>query len=196
MFANRYTALVDACSLVGALRRNFLLSLAEEEFFRLRWSPQILEEAERALARLFDERRLNDSSKLAAKQIATMSNAFPEAIVEDWDMLLSLGSGLPDPDDAHVLAAAVKVQAQTIVTENIKDFPKSVLNPLNLEPRTADDFIADTISLDEARAIQAIRRMRNRLKRPEKSPDALLRDCEAHGLIATADQLRPFVDLI
>lgn len=52
MFANRYTALVDACSLADALRRNLLLTLAEAEFFRLRWSENILSETERAIAEI------------------------------------------------------------------------------------------------------------------------------------------------
>ena len=50
MFANRYTAVVDACSLVGTLRRNLLLTLAEAEFFRIRWSEVILDETETAIA--------------------------------------------------------------------------------------------------------------------------------------------------
>lgn len=52
MFANRYTALVDACSLVSVWRRNLLLSLAEAEFFRLRWLQPILAEIERAPTKL------------------------------------------------------------------------------------------------------------------------------------------------
>jgi hypothetical protein len=36
MFANRYTALIDACVLVSAPRRDLLLTLAEAEFFRVR----------------------------------------------------------------------------------------------------------------------------------------------------------------
>lgn len=38
MFANRYTALIDACTLADVFRRNLLLTLAEAEFFRVRWS--------------------------------------------------------------------------------------------------------------------------------------------------------------
>lgn len=51
MFVNRYAALVEARSLVGVWRRNLLLSLAEAEFFRLRWSQTILDKTERALKR-------------------------------------------------------------------------------------------------------------------------------------------------
>lgn len=58
MFANRFTAFIDACSLAGALKRNLLLTLAEAEFFRLRWSIKVLDETEAAIAKFFDQKRL------------------------------------------------------------------------------------------------------------------------------------------
>lgn len=196
MFANRYTALVDACSLAGTLNRNFLLTLAEAEFFRLRWSSQILDETQRAVEKIMTARAISDGAERAWRSRQKMETAFPEAMVEDYAVHMPLGQKLPDLGDAHVLAAAMRTQAQTIVTENLKDFPSAVLLPLNLEARTADTFIADTIALDEGRAIQAIKQMRLRLRRPEKTVDALLRDCEAHGLLATAAVLRPFIESI
>lgn len=196
MFANRYTALIDACSLVGVLGRNILLTLAEAEFFRLRWSDVILGEAEKALADLFAIRGIADAAQRARQSRLQMEAAFPEAMVTAFEEFMPLGADLPDPNDAHVLAAAVKTQAQVIVTENLKDFPPAVLAVRNLEARKIDDFIADTIALDEGRAIPAIRSMRERLRRPEKTPEALLRDCEAYGLIATADLLREFTGSI
>lgn len=189
MFANRYTALVDACSLVSVWRRNLLLSLAEAEFFRLRWSKTILDETERALAKLHHQRGNSDGDARARKAIAAMTKAFPEAMVEDFAQLLANPLGLPDPNDEHVIAAAVKTQAQAIVTENISDFPADLLDRLNLEARTADEFIADTIALEEGLAIPAIRNMRLRLKRPEMDASDLLRSFEAHGLFETVTVL-------
>jgi len=122
-----------------------------------------------------------------------MATAFEEAVVSDFQDLLSSCAGLPDPDDVHVLAAAMKTQAATIVTENLKDFPKHVLAPLNIEARAANAFIADTIALDPGRAVAAIRTMRLRLKRPEKTAEILLLDMEAAGLTETVDVLRPHV---
>ncbi|GGC16600.1 hypothetical protein GCM10011494_39380 [Novosphingobium endophyticum] len=61
MFANRYTAFIDACTLVSVWRRNLLLTLAEAEFFRVRWSNKVMEETERAIVRLLEERGLPDS---------------------------------------------------------------------------------------------------------------------------------------
>ncbi|MEM8723993.1 MAG: PIN domain-containing protein [Pseudomonadota bacterium] len=196
MFANRYTAFIDACSLVDTLRRNFLLTLGEAEFFRLRWSDKVLEETEVTIERLLTERGKSDARERALRSIRQMKAAFPEALVTDFSNFEEKNCPLPDENDAHVLGAALKAQAQAIVTENLKDFPATVLHPRNLEARSADDFIADTIALDTGRAIKAVRKMRERLRRPEKTPDVLLRDCEARGLLATAAQLKPFIELI
>lgn len=183
MFANRYTAFIDACTLVSVWRRNLLLTLAEAEFFRVRWSEKVLEETERAIARLLDERGIPNSTARAMRSIANMNAAFPDAMVEDFDLFESTAYGLPDKGDEHVLAAAIKTQAQTIVTENLSDFPASVLTPLAIEARSADDFIADTIALEEGRAVAAINRMRLRLNKPKFAPDDMLRSLEAHGLL-------------
>jgi predicted nucleic acid-binding protein len=194
VFANRFTALIDACSLAGTLRRNLLLSLAEAEFFRIRWSARILDETEAAIGKILDGRGYADAADRARRARAAMEAAFEEASVGALDGMMAAAAGLPDPDDAHVLAAALKTQAAVIVTENLRDFPASVVAPLNIDVRSADAFIADTIDLDPGRAVAAIRRMRERLRRPEKSADALLLDMEAEGLVQTVDVLRPHVD--
>lgn len=194
MFANRFTALIDACSLAGTLRRNLLLSLAEAEFFRIRWSARILDETEAAIGKILDARGYADAADRARRARAAMEAAFEEASVGALDGMMAAAAGFPDPDDAHVLAAALKTQAAVIVTENLKDFPAGVVAPLNIDVRSADAFIADTIDLDPGRAVAAIRRMRERLRRPEKSADTLLLDMEAEGLVQTVDVLRPHVD--
>lgn len=196
MFANRYTAFVDACSLVSVWRRNLLLSLAEAEFFRLRWSQTILDETERALAKLHLQRGNTDGDTRARQAVAAMMKAFPEAMVDEFTSLLANSVGLLDPNDEHVIAAAVKTQAQAIVTENISDFPAELLGKLNLEARTADEFIADTIELEEGLAIPAIRNMRLRLKRPEMEAGDLLRSFEAHGLFETVSVLTQHIGSI
>jgi hypothetical protein len=88
------------------------------------------------------------------------------------------------------------LQAQAIVTENISDFPAKLLGKLNLEARTADEFIADTIALEEGLAIPAIRNMRLRLKRPEMDAGDLLRSFEAHGLFETVTVLTQHIGSI
>lgn len=194
MFANRYTVFVDACTLVSVLKRNLLLSLAEAEFFRLRWSEEVLDETQKALQEIHEKRGLTDAATRAKRARAFMEDAFEDAMVDQYEHLLPLASQLPDPADAHVLAAAVKTQASMIVTENLKDFPSNIVSALNIEAKSADAFIADTIALDTGRAVAAIRQMRDGFKRPEKTAETLLLEMEADGLVETVDLLREHVD--
>lgn len=196
MFANRFTAFVDASALAGALKRNLLLTLAEAEFFRLRWSICVLDETQKAIEKILSGKGVSDAVERAARARASMEIAFEEATVTDFDKFLSACGGLPDPGDAHVVAAALKTQAAIIVTDNLKHFPKALLEPLNMEARSCDAFIADTIALEPGRAAAAIRRMRERFKKPEKTAGLLLLDMEANGLTETVDILRAHVELL
>lgn len=174
MFANRFTALIDACALAGALKRNLLLTLAEAEFFRIRRSDKILDETETAIEAILRDKGIEDATERAARARKAMVTALEEACVGDFTGMMGAVTGLPDENDRHVIAAALKTSAAVIVTDNLKDFPEAVLTPLNLEARSA--FIADTIALYPGRAVAAIRKMRARLKRPEKTADTLLLD--------------------
>lgn len=190
MFANRFTVLVDACSLVDVLGRNLLLSLAQADFFRVRWSVTILDETEKALTGIFQSRGYDDPASIAKRARTTMEEAFEDATVSGFERLIPCLPDIPDPGDAHVIAAAIKTRASIIVTENQKHFPAALLEPLDLEAKSADAFIADTIGLDTGRAVAAIRRMRERFKKPEKTAEILLLDLEAKGFTQTVDVLR------
>ena len=86
----------------------------------------------------------------------------------------------------------MKTQAAVIVTENLKHFPDALLGPLNVEARSGDVFLADTIALAPGRAVKAVRTMRERYRRPETTVDHLLTRMEGRGLIDTVDVLRPY----
>ena len=193
MFANRFTALLDACVLASPLKRNLLLSLAEAEFFRPRWSARIMGETERTVEKLLLKRGIADPAANAARARDAMERAFEDAMVTGFEKLEAGFPDLPDAGDRHVLAAAVKTRASIIVTDNLRDFPDAILRPLDLEAKDADAFIADTIDLRVAQAVPALRRMRERLKRPEKTPEMLLLDMEKIGLTLTADALRDHI---
>ena len=76
-----------------------------------------------------------------------MDEAFDDARVEGWEPLEG-AIGLPDRDDRHVVAAALRGRADAIITENVKDFPEEVLGPLGLEAIRLDDFLLDQYDLD------------------------------------------------
>ncbi|MEJ1979280.1 MAG: hypothetical protein WDN49_27425 [Acetobacteraceae bacterium] len=92
-----------------------------------------------------------------------------------------------------MVAAALKTQAAVIVTDNLQDFPAPMMAELDLDVRSADHFIADTIALDPGRAVSAIRRMRERFKKPEMTAERLLLEMEAMGLTDTVDVLQSHV---
>ncbi|AWB21714.1 PIN domain-containing protein [Methylobacterium currus] len=196
MFASRFTAFIDACALAGALKRIRLLTLAEAEFFRVRWSEPVLQETERTTAEILTGKGVADATTHAMRARAKMEAAFAEATVTGFADLLVPGEGLPDQNDAHVLAAAIKTRASVVVTDNLKDFPVKILPPLDLEARSTDASLADTIALDPGRATAAVRTMRLRFKRPEKHAEALLVDMGAAGRVETVDVLRPYAAVL
>lgn len=196
MFANRYTAFVDACALVGVLKRNMLLTLAEAGFLRIRWSAKVLDEVELALERIHADKGQGDAATIAQRQRVNMETAFEEAAVTGYEALEPACAAIPDRNDHHVVAAALKAQAATIVTDNLRDFPADVLASLNIEANSTDAFIADTIELDPGRAVGALRSMRERFKNPALTAETLLLKIEAVGLNETAGTLRPYLAVL
>jgi predicted nucleic acid-binding protein len=180
--ADPFPIVVDANVLAGALTRNIILSLAEAGFFRPYWSSRILDEFERYCA----ER--TGSSENATRQRGRIEAAFPEAIVN--------GLNLPDPDDCHVLAAAIKAKAGVIVTENVRDFPAQELNLHDIEILTLDQFVADILDLAGPEAVAALRVMRERFNNPEITAEGLILKVETLGMSETANFLSSYKDLL
>ncbi|WP_245412191.1 hypothetical protein [Methylocella silvestris] len=97
MFANRFTAFVDACVLASPLKRNLLLTLVEAEFFRVRWSAQVLTGTQNAIEKMLTEKRAEDASQSAARARKAMEDAFEEAMVNDFDNSCALATAFPIP---------------------------------------------------------------------------------------------------
>jgi predicted nucleic acid-binding protein len=193
MLAYHFTALIDACVLAGALKRNLILSLAAEGFFRVRWSQRILDETEAAITKQLAQRGDLGAEGRARLAIDAICLAFGDGIVGDYEGLTPTGLNLPDANDRHVIDAAIKAGAHVIVTDNLRDFPPEALGALGLEVRSTDAFLADTIDLDAGRAVAALFAMRLRFNRPTLTADALLSKMEGQGLFQTCDSLRDFV---
>jgi hypothetical protein len=106
------------------------------------------------------------------------------------------GLTLPDPDDRHVLAAAIKAGASAIVTYNLNDFPPDLLDPYGIEALHPDDFLVFQFDLNEAAVCNAVRRQRASLKNPPKSIDDLITTFESLQLPMFVERLRQFHDLL
>jgi predicted nucleic acid-binding protein len=188
--ADRFTVILDANVLYPFMVRDVLLSLAAAGLYRPRWSPDIMREWS---SRLIESRPQLEPQ--IAETVARMGEAFEEAMVEGYeDLIPSLD--LPDKDDRHVLAAAIKTGASVIVTENSKDFPPEVLGNYGIETRTADGFAVDTFQLYVTDAVSAMRVMRARYRNPPCTADELIVALVASGLVDFANELVPHKALL
>ena len=97
---------------------------------------------------------------------------------------------LPDPDDRHVLAAAIICKADQIITFNLKDFPETVLDIYKIEALHPDDFIANVIDLNPIKAFKSVETVRNRLKNKPKTFDEYLETLLKQGLPTSVSLLR------
>jgi predicted nucleic acid-binding protein len=139
---NEYAALLDACVLAPMPLCDTLLRLAEHPaFYRPLWSEAILKEVGDVL-----EQKLGYSKDQRERRIIAMQRAFPEAVVMIPTKLDSFEC--PDEGDRHVLAAAVKGQANAIITNNTKHFPNACLEEYGLLCQTPDDFLVHQFHLN------------------------------------------------
>jgi len=97
---------------------------------------------------------------------------------------------LPDPEDRHVLAAAVKAQAQVIVTANTKDFPASVVGSWNIEAKHPDQFVLDLIDLNRLAVYGAVQRIADSWRKPPGTFHDVLHKLERDGLVESVALLR------
>ena len=188
--SDRFVVVLDANVLYPFRVRDALLRFAEAGLFRARWSPAILDEWRRSLL----ARRPELSASIDA-QIAAMGRGFPESCVTGGETLIG-SLELPDPEDRHVLATAIRAGAEHIVTENLRDFPDSALEPFGITAITADDFLASTFELYRGDAFRALRAMRRDYDRPPFSPGEFIFDLQAKGLPKLASMLKESIDLL
>ncbi len=186
----RFVVLFDACVLYPAPLRDFLLRLANSGLFAAKWSLHIQAEWTKNL--------LKDRPELAYQIERTqnlMNQSIPDCLVTGYEPLEE-NLELPDPNDKHVLAAAICCGAQVIVTFNLKDFPSEKLEIYGIEAMHPDVFIEHQMSLHQAAVITTAKKHRAALKNPIKSAEDYIVTLAAQGLVVTADKLREFIDLI
>lgn len=187
----QFAVVLDACVLYPFALRDVLIQLATTGLYRARWSDDIHEEwISNLLARGWNAAQLGELRAL-------MERAVPDASVSGYRPLIDTlaGQGLPDDNDAHVIAAAVRANADMIVTWNVKHFPKEVLSPYHIEVQDPDDFLLNQFDLDAAKLLQTIKTCRQRLNNPSMTPDEYLTMLEKNRLTNTVLELRQFADV-
>lgn len=120
-----------------------------------------------------------------------MDRAIPDGLVEGYEALVA-GLALPDPDDRHVLAAAIRCGASVIVTFNERDFPTEMLAPYGIESQHPDEFVDNLLDLDAAAVVSAAQHQRAQLKNPPMDVDRYLDILLRQGLVQTTKVLTTY----
>lgn len=169
-----FSAVLDTSVLWPNLQRDFLLSLAIEGLYRPLWSSAILAELEYHEAQKnFNRGDSRDAAEAKARHlIEQMTDAFDDAAIENWEPHEGTFD-LPDPDDEHVVAAAVVSGAGAIVTANLRDFPAARIPP-NIKVLAPATFAADTVAVAPALARRALREMSSRFGDPPRTVDEII----------------------
>jgi predicted nucleic acid-binding protein len=177
-------ALFDACVFYPAPLRDLFMQLALTDL-RARWSAAIHDEWIAAVVR----GRPDIAAERLERTRALMDSHVRDCLVTGFEYLIPVLE-LPDPDDRHVLAAAIHGRASVIVTYNLSDFPAEALSRFEIQPQHPDVFISRLIDLSPAKVVCAASTVRKRLRKPPLSALQYLDILEKQGLVEAVSTLR------
>jgi predicted nucleic acid-binding protein len=185
------TAVYDANVLYPAPLRDLLIRIAQAGLVRAKWTETIHDEWIRNVLK----RNSHLSPDRLARTRTLMNEAVRDCLVTGFEDLIE-SLTLPDLDDRHVLAAAIKAEADVIVTYNLADFPAAALAPHGVEATHPDDFLAYLLEVAPDIVCAAAKRHRESLKNPAKTVEKYLDTLQKQGLAQSVSALRKFAELI
>ncbi|HLU72973.1 PIN domain-containing protein [Nocardiopsis composta] len=180
-----FIALYDASVLYPNTLRDLLIRIAQTGLVEAKWTDQILDEVFDSLKR--DRPDLPATALERTRKL--MLAAVRDCLVTKYEPLIG-ALDLPDPDDRHVLAAAVRARAQVIVTSNLRDFPAASLAPWDLESKSPDEFLLDQIHLDRKVVWACVQQIADSWRCPPGTVDDVLDRLERAGLVRATAELR------
>lgn len=164
-----YASVLDACVLFPNTLRDTILTIAETGLFQPLWSSEILHETRRSII----AHRHRTSPQAIDRMLGSMNDAFEGARIEGWEPLVA-GLDLPDPNDRHVLAAAIAGGAQSIATFNLRDFPEKALAQHAVAAMHPDEFLLDQLDLAPPVVLRALAKQAARYRNPPTDRRMLL----------------------
>jgi hypothetical protein len=183
-----FRAFLDASVLYPVSLRNLLMRLTLGGLYQARWSAHVHEEWIKAV--------LRDRPDMPAARLYELRSAMDEragdSLVTGYGTLIE-SLTLPDPNDRHVLAAAIIAHADVIVTCNLRHFPDEALAPFEIEAQHPDEFIRHLIDLAPVAVVDAVRSQQARLRNPPVAMPDLLALFERLGLVETVVELRRLI---
>lgn len=182
----RFICVLDTNVIYPLWIRDLMLWFAHYDLYTPKWSKHIFDEWVDVMV------RKGVTENEALRRTAIVGEAFPDALVENYELLIP-SLKLPDEKDNHVLAAAIKTNANLIVTNNLKHFPCEYLSCFGLSAKNSDDFLTDIIDLNHETSIKAFRDLVLNKKNPPLDEYQVLDILRKNGLKGTADYLHTLI---
>ncbi|MGD8199135.1 PIN domain-containing protein [Ornithinimicrobium sp. W1679] len=180
-----FPVLLDAGVLVPPTLADTVLRVAEAGVVGPRWSRRILDEvAERMVA-------AGASASAAARRVGAMTSAFPYAEVAGQEEIEPILTNTPSR--RHVLAAAIRSEAHTVVTFDLDDFPAESLEPWGIETVHPDQFMFSQLDLTPGLVLEALGRQSAGYTRPTRPISEILGTLGRSGLPDFADECRRYL---
>jgi hypothetical protein len=178
-----FTVIFDANVLYGQRIRSLLMNLTMSGLFRAKWSADIHREWMTAVA---EKAGIGVAQLERTRQF--MDASVPDALVAGYDDLIPALT-LPDLDDRHVSAAAIRCGASAIVTFNAKDFPDAEVSKYGVHTKHPDHFIRDVDGLSPGVVAKAAKADRLHYRHPPLSIDEYIEGIKTAGLPMVACHL-------
>ena len=181
-----FIAVYDADVLYPNTLRDLLIRIAQlPHLVQAKWTHEILEEVAVALRKNHPDISAEKTDRLRER----MNAAVRDCLVSGYEPLIA-ALELPDPNDRHVLAAAIKAKAQIIVTKNLRDFPAERLAPWDLKAKSPDSFVRDQIDIDRQAVWACVQQIVDSRTRNPVTIDDVLKQLERDGLVGSVTVLR------
>lgn len=184
-----FTAVIDANVLFPVVIRDYLIWLSIHDLYTPKWSNKLLDE----FTSIFQKKKMDLQPEQISRQVKLINNACPNALVAKYEGLIP-SIDLPDENDRHVVAAAIKCNANVIVTNNLKDFPSEYLDSFGLSVVDPDTFIADMIDLSPEKCCDAFREMVLAKNKPPYTEREYLEVLRRNKLTQTAEELEKYLE--
>ncbi|TCM52601.1 PIN domain-containing protein [Rhizobium sp. PP-F2F-G48] len=191
MASSAPVAVYDACVLYPFHLRNILVQCAFDGLVEARWTDDIHDEWMRNLAANTDSLSIERLTATRDKMKAVL----PEANVAHYRSLIA-DLELPDPNDRHVLAAAIAGKASVIVTWNLKDFPVQELMRYGVTSQSPDTFLTELHTVFPDALISSVEHARHNLRKTASSVETFVDALKQNGLEAFSERLRRNIALL
>ena len=183
-------AFLDASVLYPVSLRQLLMRLALENLYQPKWSAAVHDEWIRSV--------LRDNPHIPAARLHALRDAMDDriddAVVAGYEAMIET-LALPDPNDRHVLAAAITGEANVIVTRNLRDFPDEALAPHGIQAMHPDRFFRHLLEVEPLAFVTVVLDQQASLTKPPIPMAELLNLFERLDLSETVTELRRWVGI-